>query len=407
MSMKLFKNALLFDCTGSDPVENGWVVTEGATIRECGGGAAPSLPSAETVDCRGLTLMAGLIDAHIHLSLFDNDFCELHRRDYPAMHYVKALGILRDTLDQGFTTARDAGGADAGFRVAVERGLVPGPRLAVCGKSISQTGGHADMRYSTECNPPAVSPFAAAIADGVAEVTKAAREQLRQGVDHLKIMAGGGCASEADEPETTQYTPEEIRAVVYEAAAVGKKVLAHCYSNNSMKLCAENGVYSIEHGNYLNAATARILKERGCWLVPTLTTYFYMSENGEKLGLPAYFLRKMKQVRETALEAVQTAVDAGLDIGSGSDVVGSGQPHKNMEIGLKARVMGPVRAILSATRENARLMMREREIGSIEPGKAADMILVAGDPLRNAEAFADRANIRIIMQRGEFYKNDL
>lgn len=407
MSLKLFGNALLFDSTGDEPVEGGWVVTEDGTIRECGSGAPPSLPSAERIDCRGLTLMPGLIDAHIHLSLFDNDCCELHRRDYLAMHYVKALGILRDTLEQGFTTARDAGGVDAGFRVAVERGFVPGPRLAVCGKSISQTGGHADMRYSTECSPPAVSPFAAAVADGVAEVTKAAREQLRQGADHLKIMAGGGCASEADEPETTQYTPEEIRAVVYEADAVGKKVLAHCYSNSSMKLCAENGVYSVEHGNYLNRATAGILKKRGCWLVPTLTTYFYMSENGERLGLPAYFLRKMKQVRETALEAVQVAMDAGLDIGSGSDVVGSGQPHKNMEIGLKAQVMGPARAILSATRENARLMMREKEIGTIEPGKAADMILVAGEPLKNAGAFADRANIKIILQRGEFYRNGL
>ena len=351
--------------------------------------------------------MPGLIDAHIHLSLFDNDLGELHRRDYPAMHYVKALGILKDTLDQGFTFARDAGGADAGFRVAVDRGLVPGPHLTVCGKSISMTGGHADLRLSTELTAPGISPFSAVVADGIHEVQKAAREQLRQGADHLKIMAGGGCGSQADEPDTTQYTVEEMRAVVHEAGAANKKVLAHCYSNSSMRMCADAGVYSIEHGNYLDTETAAYLKKRGCWLVPTLTTYFYMSEHGEELGIPSYFLRKMKQVREYALEAVHNAMTAGLNIGSGSDVVGDGQAHKNREIALKSKVMGPVKAILSATIENARLLQKEKTIGSIEPGKFADMILVAGEPLENAEAFSDRDNIKIILQRGSVYKNIL
>lgn len=407
MSLKLFTHALLFDCTGSEPQDDAWVVTEEGTIRETGFGTPPALMHAERFDCRGLTLMPGLIDAHIHLSLFDNNFCELHRNDYPAMHYVKALNVLEDTLQQGFTTARDAGGVDAGFRVAVERGLVAGPRLQVCGKSISQSGGHADMRYSTEQNPPAVSPFAAVIADGVAEVQKASREQLRQGVDYLKIMAGGGCASEADEPDTTQYTPQEISAIVYEASAVGKKTLAHCYSNNSIRMCAENGVFSIEHGNSLNAGTAKLLKEHDCWLVPTLTTYFYMSEHGEAIGLPPYFLRKMKQVRESALEAVQNAVDAGVRIGSGSDVVGSGQPHKNMEIALKAKVMGPMGAILSATRENAILMGIADRVGTVEPGRDADLILVAGNPTADAHAFEDRENLKLILQRGVLHKNAL
>ena len=407
MVTKLFYNAQIFDCTGNEPYDNGWLVTEDETIKEIGEGTAPAFSGAEKVDCRGMTLMPGLIDAHIHLSLFDNDLGNLHRRDYPAMHYVKALRVLKDTLDQGFTTARDAGGADAGFRVAVEQKLVPGPRLTVCGKSISMTGGHADMRYSTELSAPAISPFSAVIADGVAEVQRAAREQLRQGVDHLKIMAGGGCASQADEPDTTQYTIDEMKAVVHEAAAANKKVLAHCYSNNSMKMCADAGVYSIEHGNYLNEETARYLKERGCWLVPTLTTYFYMSEHGEELGIPAYFLRKMKMVRENALEAVQHAINAGLDIGSGSDVVGDGQYHKNMEIGLKAKVMGAKAAIISATRENARLMKLDKKIGTLEVGKEADLILVAGNPLKNAESITVRDNIKLIIQKGSTYKNIL
>ena len=407
MTPKIFHNTLLFDCTGSEPVDNGWVVTEGDTIRDTGSGKVPNVSGAELFDCKGLTLMPGLIDAHIHLSLFDNDLGELHRRDYPAMHYVKALNILKDTLDQGFTTARDAGGADAGFRVAVERGLVPGPHLTVCGRSISMTGGHADLRLSTELTAPAISPFSAVIADGIHEVQRAAREQLRQGADHLKIMAGGGCGSQADEPDTTQFSVEEMSAIVHEASAANKKVLAHCYSNTSMRMCADAGIYSIEHGNYLDSDTASYLREKGCWLVPTLTTYFYMSEHGERLGIPPYFLRKMKQVREYALEALHNAMEAGVSIGSGSDVVGDGQWHKNMEIGLKSKVMGPVKAILSATIENAKLLKKERSIGSIEPGKFADMILVAGEPLKNPDSFTDRENIKIIIQRGSVYKNIL
>ena len=407
MTLKLFYNAQIFDCTGGEPIDNGWLVVEEGMIREVGIAPVPSFADVEKFDCYGMTLMPGLIDAHIHLSLFYNDLGTQHRRDYPAMHYVKALGVLKDTLDQGFTTARDAGGADAGFRVAVERGLVPGPRLTVCGRSLTMTGGHADMRYSTEISAPAISPFSAVVADGVAEVQKAAREQLRQGVDHLKVMAGGGCASQADEPDTTQYTIEELSSVVHEASAANKKVLAHCYSNASMRLCADAGIYSIEHGNYLNAETAKYLKGKGCWLVPTLTTYFYMSEHGEDLGIPPYFLRKMKEVRETALQAVRCAVDAGLDIGSGSDVVGDGQYHKNMEISLKARVMGVQAAIISATRENARLMKLEKKIGTLEVGKEADIILVAGNPLKNPKAFENRENIKLIIQRGLIRKNIL
>ncbi|MDL2297994.1 amidohydrolase family protein [Synergistaceae bacterium OttesenSCG-928-D05] len=404
----LFKNATLLDCTGADPVASSWVAVEDKTIREIGQGQAPSFSGAEVVDCKGNTLMPGLIDAHIHLHLFDNDLGELHRRDYPAMHFVKCLAVLKDTQQQGFTTVRDAGGADAGFRVAVERGMVPGPKISVCGTSVTMTGGHADMRLSTEIAPPAYSPVpTGVVADGVVEVQKAVREQLRRGVDHIKVMAGGGCGSPADEPDTTQYTLEEIQAAVKEAKAVHKEVLAHTYSNASMRLCADAGVYSMEHGNYLDKPTAQYLKEKNCWLVPTMTTYFFMSEHGEELGIPAYFLRKMKLVREYAMEAVANAMEAGVKIGSGSDVVGSGQFHKATEIALKAEVMGSMKAILSATLENAKLLKQEKKIGTVEPGKAADLLLVQGDPLKDPALFQNRDNLLVIMQDGAFAKKML
>lgn len=407
MSLKIFKNALMIDCTGAEPKENAWVVTEGGLIKEVGMGSAPNSSSSEIIDCSGHTLLPGLIDAHIHVSLFDNDLGEIGRRNYPAMYYIKALGVLKDTLDQGFTTVRDAGGADAGFRVAVEKGLVPGPRITVCGQSITMTGGHADPRLSTEIREPFQAPFQGVVADGVAEVQRATREQLRRGVDYVKVMAGGGCGSPADEPDTSQYTPEELKAIVFEASSAKKKVLAHCYSNSSMRLCADAGIYSLEHGNYLDEETAMYVKEKGCWLVPTLTTYFYMSEHGEELGIPAYFLRKMKMVREFALEAVSNAMKAGMNIGSGSDVVGDGQYHKGMELELKSRVMGPMKALLSATRENARLLQQTDKIGTLEPGKYADILVIKGDPMKDMSIFHNRDNIKVILQGGNFYKNIL
>ncbi len=404
----VFENALLLDCTGAEPAENGWLTVDDGVIKEIGSGKAPIFREAEIVNCKGNTLMPGLIDAHIHLNLFDDNLAEIPRRDYPAMHFVKCLQVLKDTGEQGFTTVRDAGGADAGFRVAVERGLVPGPKISVSGTSICQTGGHSDVRLSTEVAAPMLSPIPiGCVADGVAEVQKAAREQLRRGVDHLKVMAGGGCGSPADEPDTTQYSLDELKAVVAEASAVKKVVLAHTYSNSSMRLCAEAGVYSMEHGNYLDRATAQVLKEKDCWLVPTLSTYFYMSEHGEELGIPSYFLRKMKQVRESALEAVHNAMEAGVKIGSGCDMVGSGQPYKAMELELKARVMGPMGAILSATRENSKLMKREKQIGTLEAGKCADMLLVRGNPLDDVALFQNRENLFVIMQDGCFVKKKL
>lgn len=406
MSIKIFKNGLILDCTGAEPKERAWVVVEGDLIREVGMGEVPSFPTAEVVDCKGMTVLPGLIDAHIHVSLFDNDLGEIGRRNYPAMHYARAFAILKDTLDQGFTTVRDAGGADAGFRVAVELGLVPGPRITVCGQALTMTGGHADPRLSTENREPFDAPFQGVVADGVAEVQRAAREQLRRGVNYLKVMAGGGCGSPADEPDTSQYSLEELRAIVCEAASVKKKVLAHCYSNASMRLCADAGIYSLEHGNYLDEATAAYARAKGCWLVPTLTTYFYMSEHGEELGIPAYFLRKMKMVREYALEAVENAMKAGMDIGSGSDVVGDGQPHKGMELELKSKVMGPMKALLSATRENARLLGQSDRIGSLEPGKYADILVVQGNPMDDMSIFHRRDNIKVILQGGRYIKKE-
>jgi imidazolonepropionase-like amidohydrolase len=406
MSVYVFKDATLLDCTGNDPVYPAYVITEDDYIKEVGSGTPKAIPpDADVVDCKGMTLMPGLIDAHIHLGLFDRDLGEQPRRYYPSMQVVKALGVLEDTLMQGFTTCREAGGVDAGFREAVAQGLVKGPRLTISGMSLTQTGGHADPRLSTEIRDPFDAILGVGmVCDGVAEVRRGAREQLRRGVDHIKVMAGGGCASPADEPDTSQYSLEELSAIVFEAASAGKYAFAHCYSNRSMQLCAKAGMKSIEHGNFLDEETAKILKESGCWYVPTLATYDIMVKRGEEFGIPPYFLRKMKQVQEHSLQAVENAKKAGVPMGSGADVVGPGTPYKGLELELKARVLGPMEAILSATKMNSKLMEMENQVGTVEEGKYADLLLVDGDPLEDIKVFQDRDKLVMIMQQGKFVK---
>ena len=296
-------NARIIDCTGADPIGNGTVVVEGDRIREVSAGETGSLPpETERIDCRGRTLLPGLIDAHVHISCVEASFTEQQRTNFTSTLVIKTLGIIKESLDQGFTTLRDAGGADPGFRLAVEEGLIPGPRLFVCGRILSQTGGHADGRLPTETYSPVerMAGTMSGIYDGVDAVRSASREQLRQGVDHLKVMAGGGAMSPADEIDTAQYSLEELKAVVFEAENAGKYVAAHCYSDRSIKNCIASGVRTIEHGNLMTEDAAREIKRAGAYLVPTMVTYEKISQMGRSLGIPENNIRKINQALEKA-----------------------------------------------------------------------------------------------------------
>lgn len=408
MPFVVFKDATLLDCTGNEPRYPATVVVEDNVIREITDGKGTTPPNAEVVDCRGKTLMPGLIDAHMHVNLFMGDASEQTRRNLPSMIVIRCLGVMEDTLMQGFTSALDAGGADAGFKQAQALGLVKGPRMQVCGHPLTQTGGHADMRLPTEIHGPLGHYFeAGVVADGVAEVRRAARNELRMGADYVKIMAAGGCASPSDECDTVQYSLDEMRAIAEEADAVGKICIAHCYSPRSMQRCAEAGVKRVEHGNFMDGETARVLKEKGVVYVPTLSTYDIMARRGAEFGIPDYFLRKMKIANECAQEALGIAFKAGLIIGSGSDMVGPGQPFKTNELELKSRVMGPMNAILSATKVNSEILKVNDRVGTVEPGKFADLLLIDGNPLDDIRVFQDRDKIQVILQDGKFIKKAL
>lgn len=402
--MLLFVNATILDCTGADPHYPGWLLVDGNIIREIGYSAVtPHFSNTIVIDCKGLTLMPGLIDAHTHASSYQNNSVEKSRTYYLGMRYMKAFRVLEDTLFQGFTTVRDCGGVDAGFREAIKCGLAIGPRMTVCNHILTMTGGHSDHRLSVENREPIMDPLEGVVCDGIDEVRKMAREQLRCGADHVKLMTGGGCSSEADEPDSAQFSLGEIKAAVEEADAAGKDTIGHCYSNRSMTLCANAGVYSIEHGNFLDQQTADLIKSKGCWFVPTLSTYHILSRKGDEMGFPSYFVRKMKYVADHASEALDIAFKTGLKIGSGSDLVGNCQPFKAMELELKAKIIGPMEALLSMTKSNAALL-KNNKVGTLEPEKYADILLINGDVLKDPTVIQNRDNIFIIMKDGKIFK---
>jgi imidazolonepropionase-like amidohydrolase len=359
------------------------------------------------IDCKGQTLLPGLIEGHMHVASVDASIVNQQRCFQPSYITIKSLQVLKDTIDQGFTTARDCGGIDAGYRRAVAEGLVPGARLFVSGSVISQTGGHGDHRLPTELHPPIehAAGVCSIIADGVDEVRRAAREQIRRGVDFVKIMAGGGAASPADELDTSQFSLEEMQAAVFEAESAGKYVSAHCYSDRGIKLCCKAGVRTIEHCNLMTESSAQAMKEAGAYMVPTMATYYMTAKLAPELGLDPNFVRKMKQALDGAETSLAIACAKGLKIGSGSDCLGPMQVYKGMELALQARVMGPMAALVATTRTNAEIIKQENHLGTIEAGKLADFILVKGDPLKDMSLFQNfEDNITLIIQDGQLYK---
>ncbi len=404
----VFTNAVLLDCTGAEPVQGASVVVEGDRIKDVlakpGAGAVPG--QVTTIDCKGKTLMPGLTDAHVHICAVEGNITDQHRFLPPSLLAAKALRRAEECLMQGFTTVRDAGGADYGFREAINEGVYPGPRMLVSGNYISQTGGHGDKRRRAEWMEPidCCIGMIGSIADGEAEVRKAVREQLRRDVDQIKIMASGGAMSPSDELDTTQYTIGEMRAAVEEAQAVGKYVLSHAYSDTAVRNAITAGVRSIEHGNLIREGAAKAIKDAGAFLVPTMITYEMIYREGKRYGIGDHQIAKINMAREQSVQGLTYAYKAGCKIGSGSDLLGDMMVQRAAEFELKAQVMKPMEVLLSATKVNAELFRMSDKIGTVEPGKYADLLVVDGDPLKNLRLFQMQDRIAVIMKGGVLYK---
>jgi len=408
----LLTNTLLVDCAGEEPRERASVVIEGSRISEVrSGGNPPTAGHDAVIDCAGMTLMPGLTDAHVHIGAVNVNILDQHREHPSNLVALMMARILEETIQEGFTTVRDAGGTDWSFKAAVERGIVQGPRLLVSDRPLSQTGGHGDWRRKTETQPPEIfcptAGMRSVVCDGADAVRRAAREQLRLGADQIKVMASGGAMSPADELAATQYTLDELRAAVEEAEAAGAYVMAHAYNDHSVRNCLQSGVRSIEHGNLIDEETARLLARSGAYLVPTLVTYEALSEEGDAFGVPENVIRKIDEARALGLRALRYAYEAGVKIASGSDLLGPLQDRKARELEIKTEVMSPMESLVSATRTNAELFGLHDEIGTVEVGKLADLLAVEGNPLEDIALLQDKNKLKLIMKAGKAVKNEL
>lgn len=403
MSAILFRAALLVDGLADEPRDGIDVLVVDGRIAEVGDPhvAAPDLPDLRTVDLAGLTLMPGLIDAHVHPSTAEVQ--EDASRPMPTSLRAQYARIeLEAMLRRGFTTARDAGGCDAGYRTAIERGLIDGPRLLVSGKALSQTGGHGDDRAVTDGDPwPGAYPGEfARIADGVDEVRLAARQELRRGADQIKICASGGVMSETDPVRMLQYSEAEVTAIVEEAASRGTYVMAHAYGADAIARAVRCGVRSIEHANLIDAEAAAEVASRDAFVVPTMVAYEALGAFGAASGVDPKRLAKNTEVREAGLQAFAILRAAGVRVGFGSDLLGEHRYLQPREFGIRAQVERAADIVRSATSVNADLIGRP-DLGRIVPGATADLIVVDGDPLADVTVLSRPAkSLRMVVTEG-------
>jgi imidazolonepropionase-like amidohydrolase len=404
-----FRNATLFDSRKGVLRPKATVVVEGGRIAHVSF-ETNKIQDAKVHDLKGKVLLPGLIDCHVHVTAVDHDVLRLTMQP-PSLITALAKGVLEGMLMRGFTTVRDAAGADFGLAEAVERGLFKGPRLFIAGRALSQTGGHGDARpkgaRAMACACAGLG-LSGAIADGVTEVRRAAREQLRNGANQVKVMAGGGVISPADPIEGTQYSAEELRAVCEEAEAANTYVMAHAYSPRSIERAVRAGVRSIEHGNLLDEKAARTMKECGATLVPTLATYAALDAEAGNLKLSLNQLEKLKRVQQQGVAAIRVAKSAGVPIAFGTDLLGAMHSRQSTEFGLRLPAMTPVEILRSATSVAAELIGQEGKLGVIAPGAAADLLVVAGDPTRDLTPLqAPEQGLLAVMKSGTFYRNRL
>jgi len=409
----ILRNGKLLDLDKGELLGGLEVVVEGGRISAVRpqGGAAEA--DAQVIDLNGRTLMPGLIDCHVHV-LASNANLGMNALQPNAIIMYRALPILEAMLNRGFTTVRDAGGADWALARSIALGLVPGPRIFAAGKALSQTGGHGDMRargellLSEPCSCCFRAGAIARVVDGVDNVRLAVREELQQGANQIKIMASGGVSSPTDPIANTQYSEAEIRAIVDEAEAANTYVMAHAYTARAIRRAIECGVRTIEHGNLVDADTAKLMAEKGAFAVPTQVTYEMLAKHGAQAGLPPDSVAKIEDVRLAGRNALKLFAEAGVEMGYGSDLLGDMHQYQSHELQIRAEVLGNLAALRSATTVAAKILQREGQLGCIAEGAIADLLVVDGNPLESIDCLVGQGeNLAMIIQEGSIKKNTL
>ena len=396
----------LIDGTGAEPVRGATLVLDGGAIVGVDpDGGVPR--DAEVIDAEHLTVMPGMIDCHVHLG--SSTWGVQERLLMPfSLIVAHALNHARATLEAGFTTVRDAAGTPRGVKLAIDQGLFPGPRLRIAVSALSQTGGHGDSVMPNGANIRPVSELPFTVVDGVEGVRRATREVLRAGADQIKVHTSGGVMSPNDEPGATGFSPDEIAAIVYEARAAGKTVMAHAQATQGIKNAVLGGIQSIEHGIYLDEEVVEEMKRRGTFLVPTLVAPLWVVRRAEKdpASVPPYALRKAREVMADHQASFRLAVERGVRIAMGTDT-GVG-PHGTNAEELERMVEGgmtPMQAIVATTRTAAECARVAHLTGTLEVGKRADLLAVEGDPLDDISILQDTARLHVIMRDGVVFKN--
>jgi imidazolonepropionase-like amidohydrolase len=392
----LYTNGLFLDVEAASYREGDLYAAEGV-IAEPGSRLAPD---ARRVDLGGAYVLPGLIDSHVHVMASTADMADLARWPvtYNAHHTARLLGQM---LDRGFTTVRDMAGGDYGTWRALEEGLIRGPRLFYAGRALSQTGGHGDHRGPGEHlvdTHPGASELST-IVDGPDEVRRAARDELRRGAHHIKVMAGGGVASPTDRIDSTQFSVAELEAAVDEARAANRYVAAHAYTPESIARSLRAGVRTIEHGNLLDAATAQLFEN--AYLVMNLVTYWALQKEGREFSLPEAAFGKVGEVLDGGMQALELAHASDIKIGYGTDLLGGMHRHQSQEFVIRSEIQAPIDIIRSATSVGAEIVGMAGKLGTLKPGAFADFIAVSRDPLEDITALADPAAIRYVVKNGQ------
>lgn len=363
--------------------------------------------SAQVIDCNGLHMLPGLIDAHVHTTAITPDFAELEVSS-PFYVAIKSTEILSGMLHRGFTTVRDAGGADYGLAASTQEDPSLGPEILFCGKALSQTGGHGDVR--TQGRRQFEGCFCCAglgtVVDGVPEVRRAARDEIRKGATQIKIMASGGVSSPTDRIDSTQFSIDEIRAIVEEAEAANIYCMAHAYTARAIKRLLLNGVKTIEHGNLLDEECCDLFVKTGAYLVPTMITYQALADEGVASGLPASMEEKIYSVLEAGHSALRMAHEKGVTMLYGSDLLGAMHRHQLKEFEIRSKAIDNLTLIQQATVNAAECFGRVGSIGEVLEGGLANLVAYKSDPVVDINVLTNpEQQLSLIMNRGTIVKN--
>ncbi|MCC7564191.1 MAG: amidohydrolase family protein [Methanobacterium sp.] len=404
----LIHNGTLIDGNGGEPVENAAVLIKDRTILDIGQKDSVKVPDGEIkrLDAQGGFILPGFIDCHVHM-MFNGFRFENPLYTPLSLYFYEAVRNLEKTLETGVTTARDAGMADYGVKMAVEEGLIIGPRLQISVMPLSITGGHFDLQLKSGKTVKTSYPgLPESVCDGPEEVRKRVREVLRAGAEVVKVMVTGGVISANDSPEHPQFTREELRIIVEEASYRNLPVMAHAHGSSGVKNALNAGIKSIEHGTYLDEECIQLLLENDAWLVATQLAHWSNLELLEDGELPDFSQEDARKVAMNSHKSMKKAYQAGVKIVMGTD---SGiAPHgQNLrELGYLCDIgMTPMEAIQAGTKNAAELVGMDKKIGTLEKGKLADVIISQNDPIKDIKSLGSHENIVLVMKEGKVFKD--